>query len=152
MAEALPPEEGPPPPKKKGISPVAIIGLVVLGLCVGIVVVLWFLPDPALARARDVSIAFMSIGIFLCLLLLVFILAVLVWGIDRLGRRLDDLLQRGGAVLDQVKGVATTVKGTTGFVGERVASPFIRLSSWAAGIGEGLATFFRGEKRTGGSK
>jgi hypothetical protein len=163
MAEALPPpedssspkkkgispaDESPPP--KKGVSPVAIIGIIVLGLCAVLVIGLWLLPDPWLARARDVSIAFMSIGIFLCLLLLVFILAVIVWGFERLSRRLDDLLQRGGAILDQVKGTATTVKGTTEFVGERVASPFIRLSAWVTGVGKGLATFFRGEKRTGG--
>jgi hypothetical protein len=152
MAEALPPEEESPPPKKKGISPVAIIGLVVLGLCVAVLVILYVLPDNVLARMRDVSIAFMSIGIFLSLLLLICILAVLVWGIERLSRRLDDLLQRGGAILDQVKGTATTVKGTADFVGERIASPFIRFSAWVAGIGEGLATFFRGEKRTGGSE
>jgi hypothetical protein len=151
MAEELPLQEDSPLPKKKGLSPVAIIGIVVLGLFVALWVILYILPEPVLARMRDVSIAIMSFGMFLSLLLTVAILAVIVWGFHRLSVRLDDLLERGGAVLDQVKGTATTVKGTADFVGERVASPFIRLSAWVSGVGQGIATLFRGEESTGGS-
>lgn len=145
-------EEETPSPKKKGLSPVAIISIVVLSLFVVVwAVLLFFLPDQWLTRARDASIAMMSVGMFLSLLLTVLILAVIVWGFHRLSVRLDDLLERGGAVLDQVKGTATTVKGTAGFVGERVASPFIRISAWVSGVGQGIATLFRGDESTGGS-
>jgi hypothetical protein len=146
MAEDSPPEESAPASKKKGISPVAIIGGAVVGLAVIVFVGLFFLPRDWLAHLRDVSIVFLSIGILVSLVLMVFILAVLVWGIERLGRRLDDLLQRGGAVIDQVKGMATTAKGTTDFVGERIASPFIRASAWFSGMGKGLATLIRGKE------
>jgi len=151
MAEELPPNEDTAPPKKKGLSPVAIIGIVVVALFVTIWIILYILPESVLTRMRDVSIAIMSVGMFLSLLLTVAILAVLVWGFHRLSLRLDDLLERGGAVLDQVKGTATTVKGTADFVGEQIASPFIRISAWFAGIGQGIATLFRGEESTGGS-
>lgn len=144
MPEGLAPEEeSPPAPKKGGLSPVAIIAIVVLGLSLAIIVALWMLPDAWLARARDVSIAFLSIGIFFSLVLSIMILAVMVWGFQRLSRRLDDLLTRGGAVVDQVKGTATTIKGTAEFVGERIASPFIRLSALGSGIGKSVATLFR---------
>lgn len=144
MPEGLAPEEeSPPAPKRRGLSPVAIIAIVVLGLSLAIIVALWMLPDAWLARARDVSIAFLSIGIFFSLVLSIMILAVMVWGFQRLSRRLDDLLTRGGAVVDQVKGTATTIKGTAEFVGERIASPFIRLSALGAGIGKSVATLFR---------
>jgi hypothetical protein len=152
MAEELPPkEEEALPPKKKGLSPVAIIAIGILVLFVGLWITLYILPDSAVAKMRDVSIAIMSVGMFLSLLLTVAILAVIVWGFHRLSVRLDDLLERGGAVLDQVKGTATTVKGTADFVGERVASPFIRLSAWFTGIGQGIAALFRGEESKGGS-
>jgi hypothetical protein len=151
MAEELPPNDDTAPPEKKGLSPVAIIAIVVVGLFLLIWIPLYFLPDPWVAKMRDVSIAVMSIGMFLSLLLTVAILAVLVWGFHRLSVRLDDLLERGGAVIDQVKGTATTVKGTADFVGERIASPFIRISAWFSGIGQGIATLFRGEESTGGS-
>lgn len=151
MAETLPPEEGSPPPKKKGLPPVAIIAIVVLGLFVAIWVVLYILPEAVLSRMRDVSIAIMSVGMFLSLLLLVLILAVTVWGFHRLSVRLDDLLARGGGILDQVKGTAASVKGTADFVGERVATPFIRAAAGMAGLGRGITTLLRGEKSIGGS-
>jgi hypothetical protein len=154
MAEENPLKEdaSPPPKEKKGLAPVAIIGIIVLVLFIGLWLVLYFLPDTVVAKMRDVSLAIMSVGMFLSLLLTVAILAVVIWGFHRLSVRLDDLLERGGAVLDQVKGTATTVKGTADFVGERVASPFIRISAWFSGIGQGIATFFRGEESTGGSQ
>ncbi len=161
MAEETPPQARAAAPqeeeeeKEKKVSPVAMIGLVVLGLTLLLLAglgVIGGLAPGALAILRDIAIVFMAVLTFLFLVLLVFLMAVVVWGVNRLAERLDILLQQGGAILERVKGTANTVKGTADFVGERIASPFVWVSARAAAIGQGLATLFRGKKKTGGSE
>ncbi len=134
---------GEPAARKKRPSPFLLIGAVVLFVSLLILIGLAFLPASFLARARDVAIVFLVLLIFLLLLLLLYLTAVLIYALNRLGVRLDALLQQGDALLEQVKGTAHTVKGTADFVGERVASPLIGIASWGVGVGAGLRTLFR---------
>lgn len=148
--EAVPQEDDSTTQKGK-MPPVVIIGLAILGVTLAILACLAIFPsDHALARLRDVAIVFLVVLLFLSMLLLLYLLAVLIYAVNRLSDRLDDLGQRGGTILDEVKDTATTIKGTADFVGERVASPFIQIGAWMAGVGRGVRTFFRGEEQLEG--
>jgi flagellar basal body-associated protein FliL len=164
MGEKNPPQEGtstttgmaveedaPKKAKRKG-SVLLIIGLVILGVTLAIFVGLFFVPRDWLSRLRDISIILLVVAILISVLLLLFLLAALIAAVNRASKGMEDLLERGGAAMDQVKQTASSVKGTADFVGERVASPFIRISSWAAGIGEALVTLVRGKNKQGGSR
>lgn len=150
MTEQIPPQDAPAEAaaeEKKKISPFLIVGLVILGVSLAGFVGLAFLPGTWLAHLRDVSIVFFSVLVFVCMALLIYLVASLVLAVNRLSDRVDTLLQQGSDVLDQVKGTATAVKGTAGFVGERIASPFVRVGSWAAGIGTGVRGLVRGRNK-----
>lgn len=122
--------------------------VVMIGLLVG----LFFLREPVLRQIRDVSIVFLAGVSALSAVLAVILLVLVLWAVRRLTERVDTLLGRGSEVLEQVKGTAGTVKATSDFVGERVVSPFIRLSAWTAGLGAGLRAFLSGKKQPGGRR
>jgi flagellar basal body-associated protein FliL len=162
MGEKTPPQEGAllttstsgedsaPEKKKRTGSVLLIIGLIILGGTLAIFVGMFFLPRDWLSRLRDISIILLVVLALISVLLVLFLLALLITAINRASKGIEDLLERGGAAMDQVKHTATSLKGTADFVGQRVASPFIRVSSWAAGIGETLVTLFRGKKNKEG--
>ncbi len=145
MERKNPPVDEEPKEKKKG-SPVVWIGLAVVVLTLAVLVGLFLLSDHSLARTRDVAITFLAILVFVSLVLIIILLAVIIWAMGRLSEKVSALSEQVGEVVAQVKDTATTVRGTAGFVGERVASPFIRAAAWASGVGEGVATFFSGQK------
>ena len=162
MGEKSPPEEGAPPEtstpveegtaekKKRKGSPLLIIGLIIIGITVIVFGGLLAVPRDWLRTLRDASIILLVVLILISVLLLLFLLAALIAVVTRASKGIEDLLERGGAAMDQVKHTASSAKGTVDFVGERVASPFIRISSWAAGIGEALVTLVRGKKNKEG--
>jgi len=157
MAEELPvaAEEEPTQQKerKRAFFRVFIwIALAIILVVAAILVVLFLLRPAPLQHLRDVSIVLIAILSSISILLLLILLAALTLAVQRLSERVDALLERGTDVVDRIKGTATTVKSTSDFVGEHVASPFIWVSSRAAGIGEGLRTLFGGKRNTGGSK
>ncbi|MGC8873139.1 MAG: hypothetical protein ACP5SI_01655 [Chloroflexia bacterium] len=117
---------------------------------VGVLVGLFFLPASVLERVRDVSLVFLATLAASSAILGVLLLLMLLWAIGRLSERVDLLLDQGSEVLERVKGTAGTVKATGDFVGERLVSPFIRVSAWAAGVGEGIRALFRSGKDRGG--
>ena len=158
MVEELGPKDAPVPensieaaPEKKKASPLLWIGLGILGLTIIFYVVL-LLPfmDEARIALRDASITLLVLLLLIFVMLNLWLIAVIIWGVNRLSERIDLLLQQGGEILYQVKGTATTIKGTADFVGERVASPFIGLAAKTNGIVQGLRTFFQGKRQKGG--
>jgi ABC-type multidrug transport system fused ATPase/permease subunit len=149
MEKKSPPADKEPKEKHK-VSPIVWIGLAVLVLTVLVLVGLFLLSDHNLTRVRDVAIAFLAILFFVSIMLIIFLLGVIIWAIGRLSEKVSTLTEQVGGVVGQVQETATTVRGTAGFVGERVSSPFIRVSAWASGVGKGVATFFK--TRTGKEK
>lgn len=152
MSEETPSPQTASKRKERKISPFLWVSLVIIGLALAIPVGLAFVPRATMAHIRDIAVVLLVILLFFSLLLFLLLLGILIVAIRTLSARLDETLQRGGAVLEELKGTAATVKGTAGFVGERISSPFIRLSSWAEGVGQGIRTFFRGKKSQGGSQ
>jgi hypothetical protein len=117
---------------------------VFVGLC--------FLERHWVSVLRDVSIVLLVVLVSFSVLPLLFLAAALIAAVNPVSKGVEKLLERGSGAADQVKGAASSMKGTISFVGERVASPFIRISASAAGIGEALVTFIRGKKPRGGSQ
>ncbi len=139
-----------PKQKERKASPFLRIGLVIIGLALAVPVGLAFVPRATMAHIRDIAVVLLVILLFFSLLLLLFLLGALIVAVRTLRARLDEVLQRGGAVVEEFRGTAATVKGTAGFIGERISSPLIRLSAWADGFGQGVRTFFRGKRSSGG--
>jgi len=147
MAEETVPQESITPGEKRKVTPLVWIGVALVVLTAGLLAGLYFLPDDLRTRFRDVSIVFIAILVFLAMLVGLALLTFLIVALNRLSDRLDILLSRGTSILEKVEGTATTVKGTTDFVGEQVASPFIRVAGWLSGLAEGTVTFFRGHQK-----
>lgn len=151
MSEEAPSPQAAPKQKERKASPFLWVSLVIIGLVLAVPVGLAFVPQATVAHIRDIAVVLLVILLFFSLLLFLLLLGVLIVAVRTLSARLDETLQRGGAVLEELKGTAATVKGTTDFIGERLSSPFIRLSAWTEGLGQGIRTFFRGKKPSGGS-
>jgi len=148
-AAAAPTETAEEEPKKGKVSPLVWIGAAVLGVTILSFVILLVIPATWRTALRDASIILLVLLMLIFVLLNLWLIAVVMWGVDRLGKRLDLLLQQGGQVLDQVKSTATTVKGTADFVGERIASPFISLGARINGAANGVRTFIKGKREKG---
>lgn len=147
MTTETPPQETASTTRKRRLSPLPWIGVGLVVLTAGALVGLYFLPDDTRLRFRDVSIVFVAVLVFLAMLAGLALLIFLIAALNRLSDRLDMLLSRGSSILEKVEGTATTVKGTTDFVGEQVASPFIRVAGWLSGLAEGTVAFFRGARK-----
>lgn len=156
--EIISPPEGPAAePKveqeeKKGKPPVLLfIGLGILLLTIILFVVLLIIPQDWRVNLRDASIILLVFLMLVFSLLNLWLIASIIWGVDRLSKRLDLLLEQGSEVLDRVQGTASTIKGTADFVGERIASPFISLSARISGTAATIATLVRGQQDKGGT-
>ncbi len=152
MSQETPSPKTVPKQKERKASPFLWVSLVIVGLALAVPVGLAFVPRATMAHIRDIAVVLLVILLFFSLLLLLLLLGALIVAIRTFSTRLEEVLQRGGAVLEELKGTAATVKGTTDFIGERISSPFIRLSAWTEGLGQGIRTFFRRKKSSGGSQ
>lgn len=150
MAEEISPQEA--ATEKRKLTPLLWIAVALIVLTAGALLGLYFLPDDIRVRFRDVAIVFIAVLVFLAMLVSLALLTFLIVALNRLSDRLDILLSRGSSILEKVEGTATTVQGTTAFVGEQVASPFIRVAGWLSGLAEGTVAFFRGPRKEGGKR
>lgn len=101
-----------------------------------ILFVIWFLINPTLAVLRDLVIVAMGLAFFVLLLSLIGVALGLVALVALVRQKVPNLL-------DTATSTAESVRGTTGFVGERVASPLIKISSAAAGARAAVQTLVR---------
>lgn len=101
-----------------------------------ILIVIWFLINPTLAVLRDLVIVAIGLAFFILLLSLIGVALGLVALVGLLRQKVP-------ALLDTATNTAESVRGTTGFVSERVASPLIKISSAAAGARAAVQTFVR---------
>ena len=98
--------------------------MLVLGLVA--LIIAWVVIGPTLANLRDIVIAAIGIVLFLVLLSVI----GLVLGLVALVGLVRDRIPR---LLDTATNTADTVRSSTGFMTERVTSPFIKVSAAAAG-------------------
>ncbi|MDQ3327870.1 MAG: hypothetical protein M3506_05030 [Chloroflexota bacterium] len=113
-----------------------------IGAAVGIVLVvvaiiaIWLFVDPSLEGLRDIMVVVVGFTMFLLFLSLSMVALALIGLIGLLREKLPPLL-------DTANSTAESVRGTTGFVTERVASPFIKASAAAAGARAAVQTIVR---------
>lgn len=135
------------------------IGLgVLLLLLIAAIVGLYLAPVGVREAIRDIFIIILGFFTLVSTILSIAILFGLFYVLNRLDRlarlnlmpRLDELSGKLNEVLDSTKALAAnakdtagTVVGTTGFVSERVVSPFIRVSSLVTGVAAAATTFAR---------
>lgn len=120
---------------------IALVGGLVAVLV--IILVVWFaFTDATLQTLRDLVI--IALGVFLLILLitLVGVGAALFGLVSALRGVLPEYAEKGSSALDRVT-------GTSGYVGERVVSPFIKVSAAAAGARAAVQTLVR--RRDGSS-
>jgi len=113
-----------------------------IGAAVGIVMVvvaiiaIWLFVDPTLVGLRDIMLVAVGFTMFLLFLSLSMVALALIGLIGLLREKVPPLL-------DTANSTAESVRGTTGFVSERVASPFIKASAAAAGARAAVQTIVR---------
>lgn len=95
-----------------------------------------------LVLVRDIAIIILAIESLLIGLFLI----ILIWQIRGLTRFLQDELQ---PIMDSATETVTTIRGTTVFLSDNVASPLIRVASFAAGVNRLLQTLRRGKGKSG---
>jgi tellurite resistance protein TehA-like permease len=134
------------------------IGIAILALItVGFIVAASLFEGFRIA-ARDIAIVilavFQMVGSILTIVLLVAILYAVralqragqdtvMPKIDLLTAKVNDVLDNVRVISDNARGTASNVTSTTVFVGERVVSPFIRISSLVAGARAAAQTLAR---------
>lgn len=121
---------------KKALTNTAIVIGVGLVALAAIVVLIYFLQHPTLAEWRDITLIALGFFLMLFAILLVGVAAALLGLINVARTLLPDLLNKASST-------AETVRGTTGFVSERVVSPVIKVSAAAAGARAAAQSFVR---------
>jgi hypothetical protein len=115
----------------------ALIGAAVaIVLVVAALIAIWFFVGPTLAALRDIMVVAVGFTMFLLFLTLTLVGLALIGLIGLLREKVPPLL-------DKANSTAESVRGTTGFVSERVASPFIKASAAAAGARAAVQTIVR---------
>lgn len=92
----------------------------------------------SLAAVRDISIVILAFLTGIAVVLIALMVALLVWLLLMLKDRVIPLLEKAQTT-------AETVKGTTAFVSENVASPIIKIAGAAAGA-RGMVRAFVGRQ------
>ncbi len=100
---------------------------------------------PATVRLRDISFIVIAIETLILLILTLVVIVLLVILVVLVYDRVIPILEQLNKTMNTVVETTETVRGTTTFVSEKVVSPFIEVSSYAAGIariGKGILDLF----------
>ena len=120
-----------------------IIGVIALVVVIAAVVGLGYLAYtsydrpgdvPATVRLRDISIVVMAVETLVLMILVLIVIVLLLTVIVLVYDRVIPILEQMNKTINTVVETAHTVRGTTSFVSEKVVSPFIQVSSYAAGV------------------
>lgn len=109
------------------------IGLIAL---IVVILVIQFTAQPTLAQWRDLAVIVVALFFLIGAILMVGVGVAMFALIALLRSKLPPLL-------DKANSTTETVRGTTGFVSERVVSPFIKVSAAAAGARAAVQTLVR---------
>ena len=110
---------------------------------------------PATVRLRDISFIVMAIETLILMILVLIVIVLLLIVIVLVYDRVIPILEQMNKTINTVVETAHTVRGTTTFVSEKVVSPFIQVSSYAAGvvrIAKEIAGLWPNPKRSSGEQ
>lgn len=137
-----------------------IVVLVLLALLGGLIYLMYksydWAPDgvvPAAERLRDIGLVLMALETMVLLALTLIVIVLVMVVIVLLYDRVIPILEQINRTINTAADTVNTVRGTTTFVSEKVVTPLISASSFAAGvarIGKGIIDLFpsRAAKRT----
>jgi hypothetical protein len=107
---------------------------------------------PATVRLRDIAFVVMALETLVVMILVLIIVILLVVTIVLIYDRVIPALEQLNRAINTVGDTVHTVRGTTTFVSEKVVSPLIEASSYAAGaarIAKGILDLWPWRKRAG---
>jgi hypothetical protein len=126
--------------RKSTIVVSVIVTVVVLAILIGLGYLLFKSYDwvaegvtPATVRLRDIAFVVMALETLIVMVLILIIVVLLVITIVLIYDRVIPALEQLNRAINTVADTVHTVRGTTTFVGEKVVSPLIEVSSYAAG-------------------
>lgn len=139
-----------------------IVTLVVLGILVGLGYLAYTSYDRAALRGdvagtirlRDMAFIVMALETLVIMLLALIVVVLLFVVVVLIYDRVIPILEQMNKTINTVVDTAYTVRGTTTFVGEKVVSPFIKVSSLAAGaarIAKGIVDLWPRAGKTEGA-
>jgi hypothetical protein len=119
----------------------AIVVLVVLAILGGLGYLAYrsydWVPEgvvPATVRLRDIAIVVMALETLVGMVLLLIAIVLLFVTVVLIYDRVIPILEQMNKTINTLADTAQTVRGTTTFVSEKVVSPVIEVSSYAAGL------------------
>ncbi len=89
---------------------------------------------PAAVRLRDIAFVAMALGAMVVILLALIVIVLLMTIIVLLYDRVIPVLEQTNRAINNVADTVHTVRGTTTFVSQKFVTPFIEVSSYAAGV------------------
>ena len=106
---------------------------------------------PATVRLRDIAFIVIALETLVVIVLVLIVIVLLVIVIVLVYDRVIPILEQMNRTVNTVADTVHTVRGTTTFVGDKVVSPLIEVSSYAAGlarIGKGILDLWPGRKQS----
>ena len=91
-------------------------------------------PVPAAVRLRDIAFILIALETLVLLFLVLLIIVLLVVTVVLIYDRVIPILEQLNKSINTVSDTVHTVRGTTTFVSDKVVTPFIEVSSYAAGV------------------
>ena len=127
--------------RKSTIIISVIVAVVAIAVLVGIGYLMYKSYDwvqdglvPATVRLRDIAFVVMALETFLIMFLILLIVVLIVVVIVLIYDRVIPILEQLNRTINSAADTVHTVRGTTEFVSEKVVSPLIEASGYAAGI------------------
>lgn len=118
-----------------------VVVVVVLALLIGLGYLMYTSYDrvgadivPGTVRLRDIAFIVMAVETLILLVLVIIVIVLLVVLVILIYDRVIPILEQLNKTMNTVVETTHTVRGTTTFVSEKVVTPFIQVSSYAAGV------------------
>lgn len=138
-----------PKTRKTTIIVSVLVVLVVLAILIGLGYLLFASYDwakegtiPATVRLRDIAFIVMALETLVLMILVLIVIVLLVVLVVLIYDRVIPILEQLNKAINTVVETTHTVRGTTTFVSQKVVTPFIEVSSLAAGIARILKGIF----------
>jgi type II secretory pathway pseudopilin PulG len=119
----------------------AVVTLVVLAALVGLGYLMYKSYDwaaagatPATVRLRDIAFIVMGLETLIAMILVLIIVVLLVVLIVLIYDRVIPILEQLNRAINSAADAVQTARGTTSFISDKIATPLIELSSYAAGV------------------
>jgi hypothetical protein len=119
-----------------------VVTVVVLALLAALVYLMYTSYDraaaigvvPGTVRLRDIAFVVMALETLVLVVLAIIVIVLLMVLVVLIYDRVIPILEQLNKTVNTVTETVHTVRGTTAFVGEKIVTPFIEVSSYAAGI------------------